>query len=912
MEQFLALKASAGSGKTFALALRFIYLLCQGAKAWEILTLTFTKKAANEMKTRIHNNLRELLSASTQSDLEQNFLFQELQKNGISKEFLTQNIHRIYEEFSTASLKITTIDSFFYTILRKFCWYVGIGSSFIIGDYSDEQIYELFLGSLDASDKREFVKFIDTLDMSFSSFLALLSLNKQVFCYKQTKSITEINNQITKNFYLLKTEILKIPNITPRVQKLLQKEPKPQVLLTEKWIFEFEEHSFLKKFAKDLESLHPLQHELQQLLYEFVVAKEELVFGQITQYSAKYEYFKNRILRQNNILRFDDVTEKNHELLVKSIDRDFFYFRLDDRIMHILLDEFQDTSILQYKILKPLIDEVCGGDGRIGERSVFIVGDKKQSIYSFRGGFASVFEEAAKSLKSDNLPYNYRSEGNIVEFINKTFTPQYEDYKPQKLPDNSLYNKGYVSVREVNGTFEEVYMTLCELIDSNIPSDKIAILLSKNNEVQALSDFIKSQKRTFKLVTESSSNFFARFPCNVLINLLHFTHTNNTLFLLNAKKQLGLLSTSVLELPKFDGDLARYVFMLIESLEIGGVLSAKFLECVCKFESLETFLQEYTTLQIPTPVQNLSGVKIMTIHKSKGLEFEHLIVCDNFQQKRNTQPKFIYEYDGVDCVKVYYNIAGRENVDISYARAKRQMQELEQNEELNRLYVAFTRARKSLIVLKKKEKSRFESLRLHTQEFGQLQECTTPSQQPQDKLQESSICIRLPKLGVQKDFIQDEHVESGFDSFSLSAITYGKALHTCFEYFLHAKEKSVELESILENLYGFILNKTQRDSVKKTFDRASQSSEFQALLAQGSVYTEVSFLLNGEMFRIDTLIVSDACCYVLDYKSTSLDKKQHQQQVQGYMKFVQNLFAKKTFGYLIYPNGEQICVQVNL
>ncbi|RDU56989.1 RecB-like helicase [Helicobacter sp. MIT 99-10781] len=951
MQQFLALKASAGSGKTFALSLRYIYLLCAGAKPWEILTLTFTKKAANEMKKRITKNLRDLLSACKNGRLQDDDIFKELQKEGVSAEFLTQNLGAIYEEFLQANVRITTIDAFFYSILQKFCWYAGVGNDFAIGSYSNSEIDALFLESLSQSQRQDILSLLLEQDLRLSTFLYLLSQSNDIPKREASGDFSAIAKEIEEIFEFLRTEILKFPwssNNKNLLRTLNKQGLKASQVMAENWVYQFESHSYFKKYQSDLTHLIPLDRRLQELLLQYALLKEARIFSYLAKYVGAYKRAKNRFLRTNNTLCFDDVSEKTFELLRQNIDWEFFYFRLDDKITHILLDEFQDTSILQYEILRPLIEEILSGNGRINERSVFMVGDKKQSIYGFRGGFSGVFDSASKNLKVENLHFNYRSSARVVEFVNSVFAPLYEDYIPQKLPSTTNASGGYVSVREVayDDAYERIYECLCELLDSGISQDDIAILVAKNDEAQNLSDTIKAHNPQIAVLTESSSEFFARFPCNALLEILRFTQSKNELNLLNAKKLLGLNINDALELPEFEprSHFGRYVFEIIESLKLGGVMSAKFLECACEFESLEEFLENYQSYTIPTPKQSLKGVKIMTIHKSKGLEFEHLIVCDRIGRKSGDKGKFLYEYEDITLKNIYYKQAGRENLNVPYARARQKAKDLESTEELNRLYVALTRAKQSLIVLKKlKEKgssatSRFDILNLTPLESGAL---ATNAVQKTQEIQPSLQCVRLPKLGVQSEFVQDKSVQEAImQDFSLQAITYGKALHSCFEYFLSArwrvdlqsakgvaksteskKSKNAEYERegdtlndsidhIIKNLYGFILPQSSLDSVFARFLQAKEEGEFARLLSLGNAYAEVSFIANGRFWRIDTLIMGEDSQYVLDYKSAHLPKEEHYAQVRGYMEFLSALFGRKSVGYLIYPSHTPMCVEV--
>ena len=125
-------------------------------------------------------------------------------------------------------------------------------------------------------------------------------------------------------------------------------------------------------------------------------------------------------------LSFSDVTHLVYHILNLIDDSEFLYFRLDSQIEHLLLDEFQDTSILQYKIIKPLISEITSGDGIFENGSFFFVGDVKQSIYRFRGGVSALFVAVKEenSTHLEKLLTNYRSQKEIVLFVNSVFDLQ--------------------------------------------------------------------------------------------------------------------------------------------------------------------------------------------------------------------------------------------------------------------------------------------------------------------------------------------------------------------------------------------------------------------------------------------------------------------------------------------------------
>ena len=143
----LSLSASAGSGKTYQLTMRYLELLLLGAKPSNILTLTFTRKAAQEMEERIIHKIKELYENKAHRDYIKNIEFIGI-KNEQEWKALQSKIDTVYHTFLREDLTITTIDAFFQKILKSFCWYVGVEYDFKIQEERLDSMCEIFLNNL--------------------------------------------------------------------------------------------------------------------------------------------------------------------------------------------------------------------------------------------------------------------------------------------------------------------------------------------------------------------------------------------------------------------------------------------------------------------------------------------------------------------------------------------------------------------------------------------------------------------------------------------------------------------------------------------------------------------------------------------------------------------------------------------
>ena len=194
----LSLSASAGSGKTYQLTMRYLELLLLGAKPSNILTLTFTRKAAQEMEERIIHKIKELYENKANRDYIKNLEFIGI-KNEQEWKVLQSKIDTVYHAFLREDLKITTIDAFFQKILKSFCWYVGVEYDFNIQEDHLDSICEIFLNNLEESlfdeilevcySKRQSLDYILKLCIFLDDFKESLSKKLFVRTFMESQNI---------------------------------------------------------------------------------------------------------------------------------------------------------------------------------------------------------------------------------------------------------------------------------------------------------------------------------------------------------------------------------------------------------------------------------------------------------------------------------------------------------------------------------------------------------------------------------------------------------------------------------------------------------------------------------------------------------------------------------------------------
>lgn len=967
--QFLALKASAGSGKTFSLALRFIYLLFCGANPHQILTLTFTRKASNEMRHRIHDHLHTLKLCLADNTYQNNIIYKDLhEKKGLSHQVLSQNIEKIYANFMQSNPRITTIDSFFHTILKKFCWYVGVSAFFEVGTIDSYAINEAFLHSLNTDEIDNLTQFCFKHKMNVSSFLDFLHLLSK-FPTQDIKnaledglepisfSFEEIDDEIRMRMERINEYIQSVEKGHKTLKKGFLKTSAKELIKNPTYILQWRGHTYFANY--DLSAFDTMREEILGLLKIYFVKKEQDVLHLIRGYLLRFDRFRQQQSRLENYLSYNDIMLKNYELLIRNIDREFFYFRLDDRITHILLDEFQDTSITQYQILKPIIDEIKSGDSRknIDEKSLFVVGDEKQSIYMFRGSFTGVFEEATIDLEKENLPYNFRSKPRVIDFNNRVFEKCYPAYVPSQCPNDDIQG-GYVRVLESaedsQSLQEQVYAELQALLQKGADEDNIAILVFQNKDAVYLKDYINAQNPHINIVTQSSMSLFAKKEVRLILNALQYINllrakakiienplesvgtlreVNNALKLYekqicklqgkaymdsaDAIEQLAPLALLTSVRP------SQIVLALIEGFNIANSTTMRFLELSCEYVSIDELLEIESKIQCDAPTQSNKGVKIMTIHKSKGLEFEYVIVCDKMSEPQNDTDKFVYAYDGLKVGRIYYKHTARESFDCEYKEALEAYRKRVEQESINVLYVAFTRAKYGLSIAPRKSKSTKQDSQKNNSSFAKLElesvcddlpQLSSINQQEIPTSQKPiNVLQSLQYFGRQSAFIRQEKEQKYriFESDKWHNVIFGTALHSVFEMHLGYGMSRDNIYHIVLNRYGFALTHESITQVLAYAFNCMQNPLFTALLMGKEVLCEVSYIIESCLYRIDTLVYDERECFVFDYKSSTGHQEEQEEQVRGYMHFLDTFYNKNKYvrGFIIYPlkqGSEQI------
>jgi exodeoxyribonuclease V beta subunit len=886
-----------------------------GESPSSILAATFTNKAAAEMLQRVVDSLRSL------GDNEA-FLNAVLVETGLTREELFSKQPEVLARFLSHSSYIVTLDSFFSSILRSASLEIGLEPDFVTKTEGEDELEKHFLDevqangllsnlvklAIDIEDKR-FGKIFDLMQNFYKVDPLLPEQKEYVSSLKNIEeSIEKQREKIKKLIEDAGASQTAINNFIPRkIKDLIVRDVFAKSSLLEARNY--------KKYVEKNPQIDSEFVELKALFKMWAEAREAIVLHNLF---SIYDYYKNANItnaKSSGVLSFDDLTYFTYRLLHESISKEFLYFKIDSKFKHILLDEFQDTSTLQFLLLKPLIDEIFSGQGQSEFKSFFYVGDTKQSLYRFRGGVEELFDKVAERYGIEVLPMdtNYRSSKSIVEQVNKWFESTMQGYVPQKSREGA--SEGYVevvcpstssgdsSVIEPAEVIDEAVNQAKKLLELGVNVDDIAFLVSTNKDGQTLQEACQHEGIEVLLKTSSSLKNMPKIAALVAMTeyLFFGERIDAQAMLLNVGKSLDVIDVSwfsafmsplqvvdrlVREFGYFDDDL--------------NIL--KLLEFASAYNDIPTFVEEFKSSSIAVASNTVHGAKIMTIHGSKGLEFEYVILLDKLTRKNSDKSALLYHYDeSLHIDKILYRTKGRENFDKEYAQIVQERKVSSEKDSMNVLYVALTRAVEGMIVIRKPKDSIFDALAMSPMKIGTFRVRSEELGSRSDRGQMGSAIV-LSNYGTQETPDKSEEEEKDYE-----AILFGTALHYALEMLGSFDEVSVAISmTALQNRYGQQLNDAQIREIEKRVKNLIDKAEFQALLEGATIRKEQSLSYEGELKQIDLLLEYEAYNLVIDYKSSKKYSLKHQSQVGYYKKAIGDITGKRTEGLVIYLLNEGI------
>ncbi len=422
------IRASAGTGKTHALSNRYLVLLVSGVDCQTILATTFTKKGAGEILDRIVQRLSAAaLSESAAAQLTDELDFK------VSRQHATKVLHELLKNLHR--LEISTLDGFFNRVAKAFSLELGLPP---IWDLVDEQQIQMLRAEavqavLQFEELETLRHLMDKGESNRRIQSLLLETVDDLYEDFRNSNFDAWDQLGEANGWLTSTELETINREAE--QRDYEKNKKAwdkfhQQLFAESWA-EMAESTLIQnvldgnfKFGRSplpedgLEMIQQLIPHCRSWIIQRLQLRNLATRQLLQSFGIEFEGAKSRLGQ----LFFDDISDRLKNF-VKGGTTEQFSFRLDHQIQHLMLDEFQDTSPIQWSIIAPFAHQVTR-DGEPG-RSFFCVGDMKQAIYGWRGGVAEIFDVAGKSLPNlktaDPLVKSYRSSPVIIDFVNEMF-----------------------------------------------------------------------------------------------------------------------------------------------------------------------------------------------------------------------------------------------------------------------------------------------------------------------------------------------------------------------------------------------------------------------------------------------------------------------------------------------------------
>lgn len=893
----LCLSASAGTGKTFALTVRYISLLLNGATPQEILTLTFTKKAALEMSNRIFKTLQSLGD-------DEAYMKAIEDASGLNANDIKNQKEKLISNFLQSELSIFTIDKFVNKILREFSGYANISDDFEIKNDDMSKLGFEFLNYLDEKDFEILLRFAHYENKQYQTLLTIFKdlsqKDEQIVKDHIENGLVEVaQKQVIKKALKIKEYVHNHEKSTKTAKNAVEFNSFDEIFKST-WI-QKDNFADFRSFTKAIQSqqAEDLFQEFKQSCKEYFYIKSQYQLGQLDILLERFKEFKLDYQKGKNYLEFSDISNLTNKLLNKTISgqNDFLYFRLDTKYNHILIDEFQDTSLLQFNILKPMIDEVCSGLSS-SFKTFFYVGDIKQSIYRFRGGNSILFEYVSKkyNIPVQSLKQNFRSRKNIVEFVNEKFV----NYK--NMPAQQSNNDGgYISINNMpkgfkDGNFEDILIYIKSLLSKGLDPKQIAILVYKNDDVLNIYNYLKQHLPNIDIVTDMTSRLIAVPNIKAIINYLKYHYfkedKNSSIYLENFHALIGKNTQIKCEynVDIKTNTLSDIVYLVASYYKLLDQNMIKFIEVLSSYSDIVDFIYHIDNDDTPMVNKDNIGLQILTVYKSKGLEFDTVLLVDRITKKSNDTSMLLFEYDDIKLQNIHIKMKYKEYFDDNYKNALENEKHLKSIDEKNTLYVAYTRAVDNLIIFSQDD----EPCEIGALEIGENKnDISTIKAKHYEPL----------KLGYQN--IKANKVD---ENNNIHAQYFGIATHHCLEMLNKFDSKSLEISlSHTQSRFSNFLDENDFDRILKICTYLIEYSEFKDLICNAKISKEQQLVFNGELKILDLLIQKDDQIIVCDYKTTVTQKEEHTLQVMSYKKALGDIFKdKKILGFIIYLKDDGV------
>lgn len=1024
-------KASAGSGKTFTLAVEYIKLLVQNPQAYrQTLAVTFTNKATAEMKQRILSQLYGIWRGLEGSKDYSRKVCSDL---NVAPEYAARQagiaLHLLLHNYSY--FRVETIDSFFQCVLRNLARELELTANLRIGlndQQVEEQAVDQLIESLSANDLllQWLLKYImDTISddrswnvigqikrfgltifrdfyKSESRKLKMIAHDKDFFDTYTTllreirENASQCMAQIADSFFdTIAAEGLTTDDFSNKSRgvcsifiKIKNKQFDESILTKTVTDAIGNPAKWYTKSSLRAESIHSLvESELDSLLRRAVEEQPRqwrlfqsatLTLRHLSQLRLldSIETKVRELNEEGNRFLLSDTQQMLHDLIDGS-DSPFIFEKIGTQLEHIMIDEFQDTSTVQWKNFKVLLEEAMSHEGSTN----LIVGDVKQSIYRWRSGdwrllanISDQFENAAQRIEVKSLNFNYRSQQNIIRFNNAFFTEAarlegvnaYDDvcqHWPDKRQPEGLVNIRLLPSADYQQmTLDMIVNQIDDLLTQDIPARDIAILVRSNTNIPLIANYLMEQRPALSVISDEAFRLDASPAVQVIIQALRFLIRPDDMisraFLAKAYSGdiRGELPTDfiirrddLLRQPLYELTEQLYALFALNRMENQSGYLCAFYDYVASYAGEHTtdihdFLKEWDATLCSKTIQcpDINGVRIISIHKSKGLEFDHVIIpfCDwrlEFSDVLWCRPGE-EPFNRLPLAPIDYSQKGMKGTIYE----KDYDEEHQQNtvDNLNLLYVAFTRAARNLFVIGRREgkSSRsalieqvLPSLNLEGAMLSGEQEANAPLEftfgrlsrqaaiedqskthtEPNPFLRPSAIIpvnieIFTPKFTFKQSNKSQEFatVDDDEQARQNRYVQLGKVLHSVFAGIRTADDidqalAQLEQEGILYD--DQITRQRLEDMIRQRITSPHVAEWFSS---HWKLYNECTILLpNGMERRPDRVLTDGQQTIVIDFKFGH-ERQEYHDQVREYMDLLREMGHHNVRGYLwfVYSN----------